>query len=176
MWFDHHWRACVFSCMVFAKWKSVCTFTARLLDCYSGRTAYLARFRSILKIQVGLSALGRGELPSTSCLPIGSAWRPRQAEWLKKQIGEFPHFQCSRKNQPSRLSVHWLWSVVPFTTILLDFPDLSRKGNLGYRKVCNASKIPNEPLNFLPSKFTLNHLGLEGTMNPKIWASRTKYT
>lgn len=91
MWFDNHWRACVFSCMVFAMWKSVCTFTVRSLDCYSGRTAYLARFRSILRIQVGLSALGRGELPSTSCLPTGSAWHPRQAETDWKNRLESSH-------------------------------------------------------------------------------------
>lgn len=176
MWFDNHWRACVFSYMVFAMWKSVFTFTVRLLDCHSGRTAYLARFRSILRIQVGLSALGRGELPSTSCLPTGFAWLPRQSEIdLKKQIGEFPHFQCSRKNNHQDF-IHIdcdLWCPSQLFSIS---QILAGKETWARERSVMHQRFPMNLWTFSLQMLFLTIWVWRAQTNPKIWASRTKCT
>lgn len=126
-WFDNHWRACTFSCTAFVMWKSVCIFTIRLLECYSGRTAHLARLRSKLRIQLGLSPSGWGEFPqylmssNWLCLPGKSG-----TEWENSMDWKVPTVSIWWKEPSVELFCDWLWPVMPFTT-LLDFPgDLSR--------------------------------------------------
>lgn len=110
-----------FSCIAFVMWKSVCISTIRLLERYSGRTAHLARLRSILRIQLGVSPSGWGELPQCLmssnwlCLASWEVWN-----WIRKLYWlESSHISnvVGRKSCQAFLQTFPLWPAMSLRTL-----------------------------------------------------------